>query len=149
MFADDTKHIELIHNATDCVPLQNDIYHTVQWSSSCDLDFNIAKFIHMSYWNNLSNSDWDLTKDKYNFILVMIQFVWNVLLIKPKILYALAMIMSMCGDQLRVGVKMIPRSLHWFASVIFWWLIWYDNVLFTVVEVKSHQGYSFTRTSTT
>ena len=49
MFADDTKCIELIHNATDCAPLQNNIYHTVQWSSSCDLDFNIAKFIHMSY----------------------------------------------------------------------------------------------------
>ena len=26
------------------------------------------------------------------------------------------MIMSMCGDQFRVGVKMIPRSLHWFAT---------------------------------
>ena len=39
MFADDTKCINLIHNATDCALLQNDIYHAAQWSSSCDLDF--------------------------------------------------------------------------------------------------------------
>ena len=60
MFADDTKCIKLIHNATDCALLQTDIYHAVQWSSSCDLDFNIAKFIHMSYWNNLSNSSYHI-----------------------------------------------------------------------------------------
>ena len=60
MFADNTKCIKLIHNATDCALLQNDIYHAVQWSSSCDLDFNIAKFIHMSYWNNLSNSSYHI-----------------------------------------------------------------------------------------
>ena len=55
MFVDDTECTRLIHNVSNCALLQGDIHHAVQWSSLCDLDFNITKFIHMSYWNNSPN----------------------------------------------------------------------------------------------
>ena len=58
MFADDTKCTRLIHNVTNCALLQDDIHHAVQWRFSCDLDFNITKYIHMSYWNNSPNSSY-------------------------------------------------------------------------------------------
>ena len=57
MFADDAKCTRLIHNVTDCPLLQDDIHHTVQWSFSCDLDFNTTK-LFMSYWNNSLNSSY-------------------------------------------------------------------------------------------
>ena len=47
MFANDTKCIKPIRDATDIVLLQDDIHHTTQWSSSCDLAFNVTKFIHI------------------------------------------------------------------------------------------------------
>ena len=58
MFADDTKCTRLIHNVTNCALLQDDIHHAVQFRFSCDLDFNITKYIHMSYWNNSPNSSY-------------------------------------------------------------------------------------------
>ena len=58
MFADDTKCIKPIHDANNIVLLQEDIHHAMQWSSSCDLAFNVSKFIHMNYWSNSLNSSY-------------------------------------------------------------------------------------------
>ena len=41
MFADDTKCIKPIHDVNNIVLLQEDIHHAMQWSSSCDLAFNV------------------------------------------------------------------------------------------------------------
>ena len=60
MFADDTKCTRLIYNVSNCALLQDDIHHAVQWSSLCDLYFNIHKFTHMSYLNNSPNSSYHI-----------------------------------------------------------------------------------------
>ena len=64
MYADDTKCIKLIHNPNDSSLLQEDIYHVTQWSISCDLDFNITKFIHMNYWNNSASSSYFINSQR-------------------------------------------------------------------------------------
>ena len=58
MFADDTKCIKPIHDINDIVLLQEDVYHAMQWSSSCDLAFNVSKFIHMNCWSNSLSSSY-------------------------------------------------------------------------------------------
>ena len=58
MFADNTKCIKPIHDVNDIVLLQEDIHHAMQWSSSCDMAFNVSKFIHMNYWSNSLNSSY-------------------------------------------------------------------------------------------
>ena len=49
MFTNDTKCIKPICDATDIVLLQDDIHYATQWSSSCNLAFEVTKFIRMNY----------------------------------------------------------------------------------------------------
>ena len=58
MFADDTKCIKPIHDVNNIILLQEDIHCAMQWSSSCDLAFNVSKFIHMNCWSNSLNSSY-------------------------------------------------------------------------------------------
>ena len=46
MFANNAKCSRFIHNVTDCPLLQDDIHHAIQWSFSCDLDFNTTMQVY-------------------------------------------------------------------------------------------------------
>ena len=48
-FADDTKCFKSIATLSDCDYLQEDIAALFTWSTDSDLDFNLKKFVHLSF----------------------------------------------------------------------------------------------------
>ena len=55
-FADDTKCYLNIHTASDYSALQEDITALLAWSSESDLDFNLEKFVHLSFKRKLETT---------------------------------------------------------------------------------------------
>ena len=55
-FADDTKCYLHIHNVSNYYALQEDITALFTWSRQSDLDFNLDKFVHLSFKHKLETT---------------------------------------------------------------------------------------------